>query len=355
MSFNLTGLNARVRGGEITIKIEDSHPLIQVCQNIPWEELADIVTPDLKKTKKGFWNLGRPLKIRSHLGAYFLQKMFDMTDRGTEYGIRDNAAYQIFCGKNVVSKWKAPDHTKIEEFRSRLSPETQRMLANWISKVAVKLGLANPKEMDIDSTIQEANMSYPSDANLMVKLADKSSKVITAIKEMIEGIPDISVGTKKIKNKARAYFFSRRKKDNRAKIIKELWSLVSKNVLPVIEICESLSLTQVQELPWNIKLSVQQIREKGRQYLSDVDYWLEKGKVKTGKTLAFHLNEVACFNKGKLGKMREFGRAFQLGRLSGNFLVVGECTSVKMDDKQSVKPMIETHATLFGADTLEGV
>ena len=129
------------------------------------------------------------------------------------------------------------------------------------------------------------------------------------------------------------------------------------NFSPVLQgldrICESLSLTQVQKLPWNIKLSVQQIREKGRQYLSDVDCWLEKGKMKPGKTLAFHLNEVACFNKGKLGKMIEFGRAFQLGRLGGNFLVVGECSSVRMDDKQSVKPMIETHATLFGTDTLE--
>ena len=203
MSFNLTGFNTEITGGKITVEIKDEHPLIQVCQNIPWEEILDIVTPDLKKTEKGLWNQGRPLNIRIHLGAYFLQKMFDMTDRGTEYGIKDNVSFQIFCGINVVDKWKAPDHTKIESFRSRLSPETQRTLANWISKVAVKLGFANPKEMDIDSTIQEANMSYPSDANLMVKLADKSSKVIRAIKEMIEGVPDISVDTKKIKNKAR--------------------------------------------------------------------------------------------------------------------------------------------------------
>jgi IS5 family transposase len=105
-------------------------------------------------------------------------------------------------------------------------------------------------------------------------------------------------------------------------------------VLPVIEYCEALSLSQVQKLPWNIKLAVQQIRNKGLQYLSDVDYWLKNGKMKAGKMMAFHLNEVACFNKGKLGKPLEFGRAFQLGRLAGNFLIVGKCRSVRMDDKK---------------------
>ncbi len=221
------------------------------------------------------------------------------------------------------------------------------------SKIAVKLGMANPKEMDIDSTIQEANMSYPSDANLMVKLAEKSNKVITVIKGKMEGVSDIEVSIKKIKNKARAYFFSRRKKDNRAKILRQMWDLINKEILPVIELCESLKVNQIQSLPWNIKRAVQQILSKGRQYLLDVDYWLSNGKMKSGKTMAFHIEEVACFNKGKLNNKLEFGRSFQLGRLGGNFLIAGECTTVRMDDKQSVQPMIEEHSSLFGQGTLE--
>jgi IS5 family transposase len=212
MSFNLSGLDTNITSGKITIEVADRHPLIQLGQSIPWAELVEIVTPDLKKTKKGGWFLGRPLNIRIHLGAYFLQKLFNMTDRMTEYGIKDNAAYQIFCGRNVVDKWRAPDHTKIERFRSRLSPETQRELANWISKLAVKLGFASPKEMDIDSTIQDANMSYPSDANLMVKLAVKSNHVLTSFKEQFYNSPKISIAIIEIKNKARAYFFQQTKK-----------------------------------------------------------------------------------------------------------------------------------------------
>ena len=47
------------------------------------------------------------------------------------------------------------------------------MLGNSISLIAVGLGFADPAEADFDSTVQEANIGYPSDAVLMKKLAEK--------------------------------------------------------------------------------------------------------------------------------------------------------------------------------------
>ena len=84
---------------------------------------------------------------------------------------RDNAAFRLFCGYGLLKKWHAPDHTKIEAFRSRLTPETQRHLANLISQQATRLGYANPAELDVDSTVQEANIAYPALVNLLVKVA----------------------------------------------------------------------------------------------------------------------------------------------------------------------------------------
>ena len=66
------------------------------------------------------------------------------------------------------------------------------------------------------------------------------------------------------------------------------------------------------------------------------------------KALSFHAKAVCCFNKGKLSKGLQFGRAFQLGRIGGNFLLVGSCTSLRMEDKAAVCPMIEEHQGLFG-------
>jgi len=51
---------------------------------------------------------------------YISQQLFNATDRGIEQQIKFNAAYQMFCGKTIVKNWHCPDHTKIQEFRSRL-------------------------------------------------------------------------------------------------------------------------------------------------------------------------------------------------------------------------------------------
>ena len=179
MAIDLSGQGDLIKESAITIKIEKTHPLILLANALPWLFLMNLVAEDLKKTtRKGFWWMGRKLKVRIHLGAYLLQRIYNLTDRKTEYGLKDNAAYQLFCGSTIVDDWHTLDHTKIQEFRNRLSPETQRELANTISQTAVKLGFADPREVDFDSTVQEANISYPSDASLMTKLSGIGKKVV---------------------------------------------------------------------------------------------------------------------------------------------------------------------------------
>lgn len=70
-------------------------------------------------------------------------------------------------------------------------------------------------------------------------------------------------------------------------------------------------------------------------------------------SLSLHLNDVACFNKGKLHKNYEFGRAYQLMRLGGNFAMVLGNTDVRMHDKHSFNKMIKMHQDYFGANTIQ--
>jgi hypothetical protein len=64
------------------------------------------------------------------------------------------------------------------------------------------------------------------------------------------------------------------------------------------------------------------------------------------KALSFHAKAISCFNKGKLGKGLQFGRAFQLGRIGGNFLMAGSSTSLRMEDTDSVRPIVGVHQGL---------
>jgi len=209
MSICQSGVDSKTEATKVLVDITEKHPLVQLAQALPWRELVDLLLPDLKKTKAGAWWLGRKLKVRTHLGVYLLQQLFNKTDREIEYDVKDNAAYQIFCGREIVEKWHAPDHTKIEKFRSRLSKETQKALANHMAAYAVKLGFGDCSEVDIDSTIQEANMTYPADSCLLKKLGAMSNKVGKFFnKTLKECIADpIIINIKKIGSKAREYFF----------------------------------------------------------------------------------------------------------------------------------------------------
>ena len=63
--------------------------------------------------------------------------------------------------------------------------------------------------MDIDSTVQEANIAYPSDAHLMVKMTLLVNKVWMYMKQNVSFFADFmpSVDVKAVKAKARAYLF----------------------------------------------------------------------------------------------------------------------------------------------------
>ncbi len=315
-------------------------------------DLADIILPDLKKTPTGKWWLGRKLQLRIHLGVYLLQLLFNKTDRQTEWEVKDNAAYQIFCGFSVLENWHCPDHTKIEEFRSRLSPETQRLINNRILKLACDYGYGDPSKMDIDSTIQEANISYPSDANLLVKFSMLCKKVFDYLAAKFPEGSGESIDFKGIKEKARSYFFAKSVDTEKKKqYLESLYWMVYFQTLKVTQLV--LWEREVSSFPWNIKRAYIQIKSLGEKVLEGAYHYLENGTALKDKVLSFHAKELAFFNKQKENKKYQIGRAFQLGRIGGNFMIVGTSTSVTMNDKKSVIPMIEEYQQVFAAGQLK--
>lgn len=360
MSLSREGLSTRLYSATILTRVLSSHPLITLANALPWADLVSLIEDDLRKTTaKGFWWKGRRLILRVHLAVYIIQSHFNLTDRETEEQIMFNATYQTFCGVTIIKKWKCPDHSKIEEFRNRLSPETQRQIAIIIAKAAQSLGYANPKELDIDSTVQEANMAYPSDANLMVKLASMGKKAIEFLKKNTKGLmpKDLSINIASIKSKLLEYFFKTKRKGIKEKrrVFKELHQMVKKAVFPIIKKLEQVEEKVLKDLPGNIRKTVNQIRRLGRRYLLDVAQYVRKNKMKAGKILSFHLSDVACIKKGKIGKPHEFGRVFQLGRIGGNFLIPFKSSSVKMNDRKCFGELLDEYVTIFGKRSARSV
>lgn len=359
MSICDSGIDCNTQARKISIDVKENHPLIKLSQVLPWRELVDLILPDLKKTKTGQWWLGRKLKVRTHLGVYLLQQLFNKTDRQIEYDVKDNAAYQLFCGNGIVKKWHIPDHTKIEKFRSRLSSETQQKLANYMAKHAVKLGFSDPSDVDIDSTVQEANMTYPADSVLLKKLGMMSNKVAKYFNQTFDNYVKnpIFVNIKRISSKARGYFFLPKNstKEIKNQHLQSLLDIVKEESSAVISACKKIDEPLLKKMPWNIKRTVIQIKEIAIQYLEDVQTFIKTASIVATKRISFHLKGVGCFIKGKLGKKYQFGKGIQLARIKGNFFFVGKSESVQMPDKLSLSIMVEEHKRLFDKTKINSV
>ena len=359
MSISMIGMDAKLKRTFVKITVAPSDPLISLGNSLPWRDLANVVLPDLKKTEKGLWWTGRPLFLRIHLAILILQCLFKETDRGITNRILSTPVLQVFCGLSIVLKWFCPNHTKIMKFRNRLSGETMKLIGQCVIQKAVELGFANPTWMDVDSTVQEANMSYPSDASLMLKLANKCQKILDYM--VVFGgkhwPKNLDIDLKSIKSKSMEYFFLAKNTaiEKKRELFQAYHQVVKKNLRGTIEACSSFPKNALEKLPWNIKQDLTLVGDLGWRYLLDVAHFIRTHSIKPGKTLAFHLSSVACIKKGKIGKENEFGRAFHVGRIGGNFLLPLPSTSVKMPDKKSLILAAEEHQKVFGADTLESI
>src|SRR5438445_681606 len=359
MSLCLNGLNAKLEETTVSTTVSSREPLIALANALNWEHIAELAMDDLKQTAKGYWQVGRRLLLRLHLAVMILQSLLKETDRGIERRIRETPVLQVFCGVGVLAKWRCPDHTKIEAFRNRLSPDTHHAIGHYVLQVARQQGFADASWMDVDSTVQEANIAYPSDATLMKKLAEKSHRVLSFLREKVKTyLPkEMSINIAHIRKTAQRYFFLSKNTalEERRKLFKAYHQLVKKELRPVIDCFTTMEACQLDALPWHIRRALTCVVQKGWRYLLDVGHFVRTHTIKAGKRLSFHAADVACIKKGKAGKAHEFGRVFQLGRIGGNFLIAFRATSVRMEDKHSLLPAIKEHRSLFGKNTLKEV
>ena len=356
MSLCQNGLDAKLTDTAITIEVATSEPLVALANALDWRRIAHIAIPDLKRTAKGCWYLGRRLSLRSHLAVMILQALLKETDRGIERRIRETPLLQVFCGRSVLPAWRCPDHTKIEELRNRLTAPTHKAINDYVVTVAARCGFADCSWRDVDSTVQEANIAYPADSLLMKKLAEKAHHVLAFLREKSDiPIPGaLVVDIERIRRLAQRYFFLAKTTaiEERRALFARYHRLVKRELRPVIQFYAALRPRRLERLPWYIHRALAQVKDLGWRYLLDVGHFVRTHTVKPGERLAFHAAAIACIKKGKAGKPHEFGRVFELGRVGGNFLVAFTCRSVRMEDKHAFLPVVAEHRALFGEQTL---
>ena len=149
--------------------LDMNDPLIALADAIDWQIFED-------NFEKYYSTDGRPAKpIRLMVGILLLKQIENLSDENVVLQWKRNPYYQYFCGFDELQIEEPCHSTDLVYFRKRIGAEGMQL----IFKVSVDLhgDAKEEKQVIVDTTVQENNITYPTDGKLAIKIINRLQKI----------------------------------------------------------------------------------------------------------------------------------------------------------------------------------
>ncbi len=268
-------------------QLNQKHPLYQLSHKIDWKRFEDAFTPLYSP------DMGRKAKpIRLMCGLLILKHVRNLSDESVVEQWSENAYYQYFCGMEEFTPCFPCNASELVHFRKRIGESGMEViLAESIRVNQDEDDKDHHETAFIDSTVQEKNVTFPTDAKLHKKIV---RKVLSIVKSL--DLPLRQSYTFVLKKIFRDQRFRNHPK-NRSKALKADKKL------------RTIAGRLVRELKRNLR------------YNHDYDDLLElyervlsQRRNSGNKVYSLHEPEVQCISKGKEHKKYEFGNKVSIIR-----------------------------------------
>jgi len=276
--------------------INEDHSLVLLSKKIGWEELEENLSVYYCEDN------GRPsVPIRLIVGVIMLRRMFNESDESVLDRWVENPYWQYFCGE-VYFRYDFPfDRTELIKFRRRIGEAG----AEQILKASVNLfgaGEVQEKEVLIDTTVQEKNITFPTDAKLQKKIIEKCRKI--ARKEGIRLRQTYKGELKQLMIDQRFHDHPQRKK--KAHAARRRIKVIAGKIFRDLE----RKMGEVQKLKYQNQFSI-------------FNRVLTQSRNSKNKVYSLHQPQVSCIAKGKEHKKYEFGNKVSLAKTVKSGIIVG--------------------------------
>ena len=257
--------------------IDPRHRLCLLAEAIDWEGFEVGFAPL-------YSSVGcRAKPVRLMVGLLILKQVYNLADETVMEEWVSNPYFQYFCGETVF-QWKFPcDPSDLVHFRHRIGETgVEKILA---ASILIHGEAVLEEAVSIDTTVQEKNITFPTDTKLAVKIIKKCRK--TAKAEGIELRQSYKFVVKRLLLTANSKSPKMAKARRRAK--RQIKTIAGR---------------LVREL--RRKLSAEEL-ERHRENIEIFERVLAQKKDDKNKLYSLHALEVACIAKGKAHKKYEFG------------------------------------------------
>ena len=156
---------------ELATLIDPDHPLVRLASQIDWaffeRELGEHFCP----------TNGAPAKpVRLMVGLHYLKHTYNLSDEQTVLRWVENPYWQHFCGMKFFEYTLPIDSSSMTRWRKLIGEKgAEGLLAESIA-TGLKTGAVKAASLDkvnVDTTVQEKAVAFPTDARLYYKMREK--------------------------------------------------------------------------------------------------------------------------------------------------------------------------------------
>ena len=154
--------------------LNQSHPLYKLADKIDWAKFDTAFAPLYSR------NNGRPAKpIRLMCGLLILKHLRNLSDESVVEQWSENAYYQYFCGMQEFSPVAPCASSELVHFRNRIGEKGIELIFQESIRVNNEYDDYHHHDTAfIDSTVQEKNITIPTDAKLHKKIVGKMLAIV---------------------------------------------------------------------------------------------------------------------------------------------------------------------------------
>lgn len=277
-------------------QLNPKDPLFLLAEKLPWEMFE-------REFEPLYAQVGRPAKpTRLMVGLLLLKQIENLSDERVVEAWTRNPYYQAFCGMEHF-QWTFPcDPSELVHFRKRIGEAGMEKI--FQASVALFGKKALEDDVVVDTTVQEKDITFPTDTKLRVKAMERCWKIAEE-----ENLTLRRSYRRELKHVRRIIRFSKgKKKEDKKKVAASIRRVktMANALLRDIErkLSEAARLARESELALCRQVINQERQDKNKIY-------------------SLHEPQVYCIAKGKEHKKYEFGAKAAIAMTKTHCIIIG--------------------------------